>query len=58
MKSFIGYINDSVIMPLKNILVHTCMLSSKLLTSFLSDFMYAYRTVMHANINNICYCLG
>jgi hypothetical protein len=32
------------------ILISTCVLTNKLQTSFLIEFMYSYRTVVHTNI--------
>jgi hypothetical protein len=43
-----GYINNAVINS-RYILIHTCVLSNKLLTLFLSDFVYLYRTVVNTN---------
>ena len=48
-KSFTGYLNNTVI-KLPIYLFRTCLLSNKLSSSFLCDFMYSYRTVVHTNI--------
>ena len=51
MTSFIGYINYSMIKLTIYFNSHMCIaVTNKLQTSFLSKFMYLYRTMVHANI--------
>jgi hypothetical protein len=51
--SSLMYISNWITNIVEYILIRTCVLSDKLMTSFLYDFMYLYRTVVHTNIKNI-----
>ena len=47
MMSFLGYINNTMIKTHNIFLIQTRVLSNKLLTSFLSEFMYSNRIMVH-----------